>query len=151
MICNRLLFLPLIGLALLSSCREEPISSEGAAPSLPVATLTIDGKRLNAEIASTPEQMAQGLMFRKHLPEDAGMLFVFPQPQRASFWMKNTRIPLSIAYLNEEMQILEIYNMEPYDERSTISKSTRVAYALEVNQGWFERHGIGPGASVIME
>jgi uncharacterized protein len=76
------------------------------------------------------------------------MLFVFDHPKSASFWMKNTKIPLSIAYIDSTGKILEIESMKPLDETIVPSASDQVAYALEVNQGWFSRHGIAPGAKI---
>lgn len=76
------------------------------------------------------------------------MLFIFEQPEKASFWMKNTKIPLSIAYIDSAGKILEIKSMNPLDETLVLSKSDQVAYALEVNQGWFARHGISSGAVI---
>ncbi|MEM6821624.1 MAG: DUF192 domain-containing protein [Verrucomicrobiota bacterium] len=103
---------------------------------------------LTVEVADTEGTMARGLMYRKELAGDRGMLFVFPRPHRASFWMKNTFIPLSIAYLNSEGTILEIYRMKPLDQTSIASASMRIQYALEVNQGWFEHYGIKIGDRV---
>ncbi|QQO11360.1 DUF192 domain-containing protein [Breznakiella homolactica] len=99
---------------------------------------------IDAEIAVSDEQRAQGLMHRRELADGAGMLFVFSQDQMLSFWMKNTLIPLSIAFIASDGRILEIHDMEP---ESTIPvKSTRSArYALEVPQGWFTRAEIIPG------
>lgn len=111
--------------------------------------LTIAGTALSVEVAATPTQQSRGLMFREHLPDHEGMLFPFDPPRRASFWMRNTRIPLSIAYLDREGTILEIYDMTPFDETSIPSRSEQVAYALEVNRGWFRRHGIAPGDRVL--
>ncbi len=102
------------------------------------------GARIYVEIADTPEERAEGLMFRSSLPEDRGMLFVFPEPQPLAFWMKNTAIPLSIAYIDRHGTILEIHDMEPYSLESVPSRQPAL-YALEVNQGTFERLGIAPG------
>jgi uncharacterized membrane protein (UPF0127 family) len=123
----------------------------GAAPAekLETVRLTIAGHSLTAEIAATPEQQARGLMFRKSMPADHGMLFPFPEPRTASFWMRNTSLPLSIAYLDSGGVILEIHDMKPFDERTIRSASDRVSYALEVHQGWFRRHGITPGDRVL--
>jgi len=87
-------------------------------------------------------------MFRDSLPEDRGMLFIFEQPKQASFWMRNTKIPLSIAYIDSAGKILEIKSMNPLDETVVLSNSDQIAYALEVNQGWFARHGIAIGAKI---
>ena len=111
-------------------------------------SIQIGEHSLDIEIADTSEKMARGLMFRKSLPENQGMLFIFQRPRQASFWMKNTFIPLSIAYLNQEGTILEIYPLEPLEESPVSSQSYRVAYALEVNRGWFRKHGIQPGIRI---
>jgi uncharacterized protein len=102
------------------------------------------GGRIYVEIADTPEERAEGLMFRSSLPADRGMLFVFPEPQPLAFWMKNTSIPLSIAYIDRDGRILEIHYMEPYSLESVPSRQPAL-YALEVNRGTFERLGIEPG------
>ncbi len=87
-------------------------------------------------------------MYRKSLAENSGMLFYFDKPQPVGFWMKNTLIPLSIAYLDEKGEILEIYPLTPLDETPTTSRSYRVKYALEMNQGWFKKNGVKPGDRV---
>jgi len=88
-------------------------------------------------------------MFRDSLPEDHGMLFVFEKPETASFWMRNTKIPLSIAYIDSAGEILEIESLKPLDETPVASASSKVAFALEVNEGWFKRNGVWPGATII--
>ena len=115
---------------------------------LKIVELKILNASLHAEVADTPQVSENGLMFRDSLPDDRGMLFVFEQPKTASFWMRNTKIPLSIAYLDSTGKILEIESMKPLDETVVPSVSDQVAYALEVNQGWFGRHGIAPGAKI---
>ncbi|MDR1146480.1 MAG: DUF192 domain-containing protein [Verrucomicrobiales bacterium] len=133
----------LLALALLAACRQanppQPLES---------ATLTVERFTVSAEIADTPPTMTRGLMFRDALPPDHGMLFVFERPRRASFWMRNTRIPLSVAYLDADGRILEIHDLFPHDETPVPSYSDQVAYALEMNRGWFARHGITPGMTV---
>lgn len=104
---------------------------------------------LRAELADTQAKRETGMMHRKSLPENSGMLFVFDPPVRVSFWMKNTRIPLSIAFIDSQGRILEIRPMKPYDESLIWSVSNAVAYALEVNEGWFDRHGVRLGARIF--
>jgi uncharacterized membrane protein (UPF0127 family) len=87
-------------------------------------------------------------MFRDSLPADHGMLFIFEQPETASFWMKNTKIPLSIAYIDSAGKILEIKSLKPLDETPIPSASGEVAFALEVNDGWFTRNGASTGATI---
>jgi len=110
--------------------------------------LTIEGKAGNvtvmAELALTPAQREQGLMYRKELKDGEGMLFVFQSDQVLSFWMKNTLVPLSIAYISHDGRILEIYDMQPQN-LDPVHSSRSVRYALEVPQGWFARAGLAPG------
>ncbi|AHC15291.1 DUF192 domain-containing protein [Salinispira pacifica] len=99
------------------------------------------------ELARTPEERAQGLMFRRELDPDKGMLFIFEEPQQLSFWMKNTYIDLSIAYIDSDGVIIDILDMEALSEAS-VRSSTEVQYALELRQGAFDENGIFPGDSV---
>ena len=102
---------------------------------------------LHVEIADTPQRRATGLSGRSALPADQGMLFVFAYPQRLDFWMKDTAVPLSIAFISSEGIIEQIEHMTPFDLR-TVRSHTPVRYALEVNQGYFEKNGIGVGSRV---
>jgi uncharacterized membrane protein (UPF0127 family) len=106
--------------------------------------------RLQVELALSAEEQAQGLMYRESLDDGQGMLFVFDRDKPASFWMKNTFVPLSIAYINSDGTILEIHDMRPED-LSLVRSSRSVRYALEVPRGWFDRAGIGPGDRVLIE
>jgi uncharacterized membrane protein (UPF0127 family) len=101
-----------------------------------------------AEVAESLQSRETGLMFRDSLPPDHGMLFVFETPQRVNFWMKNTRIPLSIGFIDSAGTLLEIRDMQPFDETPILSRSERIAYALEVNRGWFERNHVPAGTKV---
>jgi uncharacterized membrane protein (UPF0127 family) len=110
-----------------------------------------DGKTIGilAEIARTAAEQETGLMYRRSLADGEGMLFVFERDKMLSFWMKNTLIPLSIAYISYNGRILEIHDMKPRD--LTLVRSSRSArYALEVPQGWFERTGIRPGDTLVL-
>jgi uncharacterized membrane protein (UPF0127 family) len=133
------------------------LASGGAcsAKTLETRELTIlraDGETvtLQAEIARSDEEKQQGLMHRKSLADGWGMLFVFDRDQIMSFWMKNTLIPLSIAYIKSDGSILEIRDMRPLDE-SPIRSSRGVRYALEAPQGWFERAGVGAGDRLLLD
>jgi uncharacterized membrane protein (UPF0127 family) len=97
-----------------------------------------------AELARSPEEQAAGLMFRKTLADGRGMLFVYEEDRRLSFWMKNTLVPLSIAYLAADGTIREIYDMEPQSLKA-VSSIRSVRYALEVPRGWFDRAGLAVG------
>jgi hypothetical protein len=111
------------------------------------AVLNINGRILNIEIADTPAKHALGLMFRKELAENSGMLFVFDRPKYASFWMKNTLIPLSLAYIKEDCNVSEILDLEPGSLIGKASKE-KVKYVIEVNRGWFEKNGIKKGYKI---
>lgn len=124
-----------------------------AAVRLPRCTLTIEnsaGEKLsiNTEIAATNQSRAQGLMFRKSLAQNEGMLFVFEIDQNLSFWMKNVTIPLAIAYIDSSFVIKDIIKMAPLDSTITYPSSGKVRYALEMNQDFFESHSIKPGDTV---
>jgi uncharacterized membrane protein (UPF0127 family) len=128
--------------ALLAVVLALPICA--AAADLPTRTLSIHGERFVVEVASTPQTRATGLMNRFSLQQDHGMLFVFESPQPLAFWMKNTYIPLSIAFVDERGRIVNIENMRPQDESTHWSKGP-ARYALEMRQGWFAARGIGAG------
>jgi uncharacterized membrane protein (UPF0127 family) len=119
-----------------------------AQPKLGTIPLTLGKQTVTAEVAATADSMMRGLMFRKDLGANEGMLFVYPQPQKVSFWMKNTSLPLSIAYIDALGVIVEIYDLEPFNENSVESKSDRIQYTLEMNRDWFASHGIKPGTKI---
>lgn len=114
-----------------------------------IAIISSDGTRteLEVEIADNDAERERGLMERTALAENAGMLFVFDREQRLSFWMKNTLIPLSVAYIASDGRIVDIQDMQPHDETPHPSAGP-ARYALEVNQGFFGEHGIGVGDMV---
>ena len=118
-----------------------------ASAELAKRTLTIHGQQLVVEVASTPETRATGLMNRFSLQTDHGMLFVFESPQPLAFYMKNTYVPLSIAFVDSRGKILNIEDMRPLDETSHWSKGPAL-YAIEMRQGWFASRGIGAGDKV---
>ncbi|MFA5164796.1 MAG: DUF192 domain-containing protein [Candidatus Omnitrophota bacterium] len=115
---------------------------------LPIAILQIGPKALKAELARTQAQKETGLMYRRELGEDEGMLFLYREPQQMMMYMKDTRIPLSVAFIDSAGVILEIRDMEPMDETPVISASRQIRFALEANRGWFAKNGIAPGATV---
>jgi len=117
-----------------------------AQPRLKTLKLYLGATELTVEIADENHERQAGMMHRTTMPENEGMLFVFPYPHRSGFWMKNTIVPLSIAYIDPAGRVIEIHDMQPGDEKAVESRSARVQYALEVNQGWFARNGIKPGA-----
>jgi uncharacterized protein len=114
---------------------------------LPIAPLKIDNQQITVEVANKPATRSAGLMFRKEMDQDVGMLFVFPNSEQRAFWMKNTVIPLSIAFADEKGTILNILEMPPETEESFFSKGP-AKFALEMNAAWFANHGIKAGDSI---
>ena len=111
---------------------------------LPRMELTAGTHRLQVYVARSPEERAQGLMHRREMPPDEGMLFVCDACKVLSFWMKDTPLPLSIAFLQEDGTVLKIADLEPHDLEGE-SSGHPVRYVLEVNQGWFDERELGPG------
>lgn len=122
-----------------------------AQPKLQTMRLWLGAEEMVAELALTGAQMQTGMMFRTNLAENAGMLFAFPAPHQASFWMKNCPLPLSAAYIDPEGVILEIHDLQPYNTNSVVASSEQVQFVLETNQGWFGRHHITTGMVVRTE
>src|SRR5690606_16225718 len=108
---------------------------------LPTASLKVGAVEAQVEVASTPPQRNRGLMFRESLPADHGMLFVFDEDNTQCFWMRNTPLPLSIAFIDSKGRIINIRDMHPHDE--TNHCPTRpMRYALEMQQGWFQQYDL---------
>ena len=120
-----------------------------AQENLPQITLRMGDTAVRAEVADEFDERTIGLMGRTELKDGEGMLFVFREPQRLGFWMRDTLIPLSIAYLNGDGIIREIHDLKPLDETSAESTFSDLVYALEVPQGWFGRNKILPGDKVL--
>lgn len=115
---------------------------------LPQASLTIGRHLLEVRLATDQRSRDFGLMKQKILNPNEGMLFVFPKAQRVSFWMKETSLPLSIAYINSAGLILEVHDLEPFNEHSIPSSSSSIVYVLEVARGWFSENQVLPGDSI---
>lgn len=130
-----------LGLLVLACCAAV------ARAELPEITLTIGGQRLIAEVASTDSQRAQGLMHRRMLPENRGMLFVFGEIAMHGMWMMNTYVPLSVAFIDERGVIVNIEDMQPHTQTSHTA-ARPVRYALEANLGWYRKRGVKPGDKV---
>lgn len=124
---------------------------ENRAENKNLARITFGEKTIEVEIARTDKERGRGLMFRKSLPEDSGMIFVYDEPVTPSFWMKNTEIPLTIAFINAKFEITDIMDMKPLDTESHHSPHEEILYALEMNKGWFEKNGIKAGDKVKIE
>lgn len=111
---------------------------------LPRTSLSAGMHLIDAQVAATPEQRAIGLMFRKSMPQHEGMLFVFERAERQCFWMRNTPLPLSAAFVADDGTIVNVADMAPNSTQSHCSTKP-VRYVLEMHQGWFAKRGIKPG------
>lgn len=136
-----------MGGAALSVCFSLTALPAVSAAELPTIDLAIKGHRLVAEIAATETTRETGLMHRFSLQRDHGMLFVFKDAQPQAFWMKNTYVPLSIAFVGSDGRILNIDDMAPLTESTHLSRGAAL-YALEMKKGWFAERGIATGDPV---
>jgi uncharacterized protein len=132
--------LALLGFAALARAQDGP-------QSLPQIRLNAGIHNINAELAATPEQREIGLMFRTALGANDGMLFVFERASEQCFWMKNTLIPLSVAFVAEDGSVVNIEAMKPQTLDSHCSTQP-VRFVLEMNDGWFAKRGIKPGSKL---
>ena len=114
-----------------------------------ILPINVAGIELEVELATTFEEQSLGLMYRDKLEENGGMLFVYPRENVLSFWMKDTRIPLSIAFIKADGRIIQIESMKPYSLDTHVSKE-KAKYALEMNEGWFRIHNVREGDTVKM-
>ena len=155
-------WLPLVlAMALAAGCKKAetvptpPPTDNGeptqAQPKLPTLKIYLGAETLDAELASTPRQVQTGMMFRTNVTDQSAMLFIFARPFQASFWMKNCPDSLSAAYISPDGVIQEIRHLEKYDTNSVVAAKPDVQYVLEVNDGWFQRHGVNTGMLVRTE
>jgi len=126
---------------------QSPLQS-GPQPILPTTELRIGAKKITAEIADEDHERSAGLMFRKSLATDSGMLFVMNVSGPVGFWMKNTELPLTIAYIDAAGTIKELHDLHPRVEKPVPSRFPNIAYALEMPQGWFSKNNIWPGERI---
>ena len=117
------------------------------AQQLPVVQLNAGMHLIRAEVAADFPSRAQGLMYRSSMPSNAGMLFIFDEPAMQCMWMKNTLIPLSVAFIDERGAVINIEDMAPQTEDSHCARRP-ARYALEMNRGWFAARGIKPGSRI---
>ncbi len=122
-------------------------AAESNAVRFKTVRLKAGNQTIHAEVATTEEERSQGLMYRKSLPKNSGMLFVFERPARSCMWMKNTLIPLSVAFIDHDGIIVNIEEMKPLTTDSHCSAGW-IRYALEMNAKWFSKHGLKPGSRI---
>ena len=123
------------------------LAQTGPQPRLRTIDLTVGIHVIKTELAITPEQQATGMMFRREMATNEGMLFVNDEPAPRCFWMRNTLGPLTIAFLADDGTIVNLADMQPLSEQSHCSLRP-VRYALEMNQGWFAKRGIKAGSKI---
>ncbi len=146
---------------LLGACEQQPPVANGAKlpaepdgitqaqPKLPSIKLFVGAVEMEAEQALTDLQIKTGMMFRKTMGKNEGMIFVFPRPERKGFWMKNCLVPMSAAYIDPQGRINQIVKLEPHNTNSVKSRSIQIQYVLEAPRGWFKKHGLGPGVTIM--
>lgn len=144
--------LALVGSVMLTACKPDTKATSGE----PVGADTyfpirIGDKTLQLQLAITRAEQQKGLMFRKELPQDHGMLFISESPRQQGFWMKNTSLPLDIGYFDASGRLLEIHKLFPYDETPVASRNQQVLIAVETNRGWYAGNDINPGAQLDMK
>ena len=124
----------------------QPAASMAPQPQLDLerATLQAGRQKISVQLARTPQQRQTGLMHRRSMPQQEGMLFVFDQPGVQCFWTKHTLLPLTAAFVDDDGTIVNLANMQPQTETPHCSAKP-VRYVLEMNQGWFKRHKVTPG------
>ena len=147
--------------ALLAGCKKTetaaaPITIDDllpkqAQPKLPTMKIYLGAETLDAELALTEKQEMTGMMFRTNIQDTDSMLFVLPQPQRASFWMKNCPESISAAYISPDGVIQEIHHLEKNDTNAVLAASDNIQFVLETSDGWFARHNVNTGAVIRTE
>ena len=122
-----------------------------AQPKLRTIKLYVGSEVITAELALTEAEVRTGMMFRTSMKEDEGMLFVFSYPHRTSFYMKNTLVPLTAAYIDPEGTILELVDLHPKNETPVEAKADNIQFVLEMNRDWFKRHNVSIGSVIATE
>lgn len=140
-----------LAVALLAACgqTEEPVVEPK-----PISTyfpVEVGGATVQLQFAINDSEMERGLMYRRDLKPNQGMLFVYPEPRQMSFWMRNTPTPLEIGFFTSDGVLREVYALVPFDETSVKSKRDDLQYAMEVCHGWFDFTGVKPGDKIDLK
>ena len=142
----------------LSACAKEKAASAGGAATAAAPKTVMDDfpikvgdRTVRMQLAVLPAEMQRGLMERRDLGPDDGMIFVYDKPQQMSFWMRNTPTPLDIGFFTSDGRLVEIHPLHPFDEKTVNSHSRELRFALEMNQGWYRAGGIKPGAKLDLK
>ncbi|AMM26213.1 DUF192 domain-containing protein [Variovorax sp. PAMC 28711] len=136
-----------VAVSALSACFAMPAVAQQAQMDLQRTSLSIGMYRIDTQLAVTPQQRQIGLMFRKEMPQAEGMLFIFEQPEKQCFWMKNTILPLTAAFVADDGRIVNLADMKPQTEEPHCSDEP-VRYVLEMNQGWFAKKNFRKGTKI---
>jgi hypothetical protein len=155
------LFVLLLAANLLAGCKKTetaaapPVPQDWlptqAQPKLPTMKIYLGAETLDAELALTWREEETGMMFRTNIQDSDSMLFVLPQPQQASFWMKNCPESISAAYISPDGVIQEIHHLEKNDTNAVLAATDNIQFVLETSDGWFERHIVNTGAVIRTE
>lgn len=146
----RVAALLLLLIATTVSCRrdDQAVAPAAVEPPQHRFSFTLADNPIQIRLAVLPAEQRRGLMETESLPENEGMLFVYVSPQRMSFWMRNTPLPLDIGYFDASGVLREIYPLYPHVEDPVASRQDDLQFALEMNQGWYAAHGVKPGAQL---
>lgn len=150
--CNIFLLLSgMLSCAFFSGCQPKADTDVDAANGKTYFPVQIGAQTLQLQLALTTDEQRQGLMFRKELPENHGMLFLSERPRKQGFWMKNTSLPLDIGFFDTSGRLVEVYKLFPYDESGVASRSDQILIAIETNRDWYADNNVRPGAQLDIE
>ena len=140
----------------LSACARDQTAAKAAVAAAPKSVadyfpIQVGGKTVRMQLAVRDAEMQRGLMERRDLGRDDGMLFVYARPQPLQFWMRNTPTPLDIGFFDASGTLQEIYPLHPFDEKTVKSRGDALQFALEMNQGWYRENGVPPGAKLDLK
>ena len=136
---------------LMTACGAEKAPQAEIKPASTYFPIGIGAKTVQLQVAALPNETRQGLMHRRDLKPDDGMVFVFPSGEQRGFYMRNTPTPLTIGYFDTDGILREKYDMHPFDETTVSSRSRQIQFCVEMQQGWYERNGVKTGARLDMK
>jgi uncharacterized protein len=153
---SRLVAVTLAGLVALSACAREKPAATTAVLAAPKSVadyfpIRVGEKTIRMQLAVRDAEMQRGLMERRDLGRDEGMIFIYARPQGLSFWMRNTPTPLDIGFFDASGTLKEVYPLHPFDETPVKSRSETLQFGLEMNQGWYRQNGVAPGAKLDLK
>jgi uncharacterized membrane protein (UPF0127 family) len=156
-VSRRVMLVGLLAAGVAACAREKKAEpTGGAAASAPKSVLDffpiqVGDRTVRMQLAVRSDEMQRGLMGRRDLGRDDGMIFIYDRPQQMTFWMRNTPTPLDIGFFRSDGVLSEIYALHPFDEKTVSSRGTELRFALEMNQGWYQANGVKPGAQLDLK